>query len=138
MRFRVLSVWSIIATLVVCPLACMTKEACGSPTAAAAHAGVVHSCCDRCAPSPPHRDPADRDGCDQEGDCLCHGAVLSAPPWSVLAGQVSLPFLLGPVPDAANESFLIPARWPADHRPCHFAAADSGRQLRALFASFLL
>jgi hypothetical protein len=72
------------------------------------------------------------------GTCLCHGAVMDRPtaPPMPNAGIVSLLPPEGMLP--AGEWFFAADGLLPGQAACHFPAAESGREVRALVASFLL
>ena len=128
----------LIATLLLCPYTCLSHAAAGSWASATAG----RQTCDCCCPGPASEAGKDRP-CEPgsspvNGTCLCHGAVMDrhvAPPTLDQAFVAILPL------DAmllVRESFATQRDFPAEHVACHFAAAISGRDVRALMASLLL
>jgi hypothetical protein len=128
------------AVLLVCPYLCLSH----TPAGASSTCGPRSVCCDCCSRSAPQQNQGDRDRPNQSdsrkgsGTCLCHGAVIDRHaempnPHQVVATYLQL--------DAAAPTDETSGR--DDHlstigAACHFPAAESGRELRALIASFLL
>jgi hypothetical protein len=72
------------------------------------------------------------------GTCLCHGAVMDRQVVSVDA-QHEIVTLVVPDADLSGSQLWAAGRDVlADRRACHFHAAESGREVRALIASLLL
>lgn len=135
---RTATIHVLVGTLVVCPYFCLPQAAANGT------ASLARDCQgDRCCPSPasvPNGDrPGDSDSRTQGGDCLCHGAVLQLPATPPSLDHGPAAFL--PVDNllaAAKSSVVGGTLFAAEHTACHFPAADSGRELRALIESLLL
>lgn len=138
MVVRIATVWVLMATLVVCPLACLGGSvATGAIPVLDTCCGAVDRCCAPSGSPSGDRGPCDRDPSEEGGSCLCHGAVLADHSsdaelhpvpvlWAIPALSASMTCRLSTV-DAAEHQHV-----------CHFANVDSGREVRALIESFLL
>jgi hypothetical protein len=138
MVVRVATVLFLIATLVVCPLACLGEAVAASVSPDVGSGFGVSEPCSCCAPTKDNqRTPSDPGPGQKSGSCLCHGAVLGdhsadselhpAPVfWAIPALSASMAFGRSAI-DA-----------PVEKHACHFANADSGREVRTLIESFVL
>jgi len=140
LALRVATVHFVVAVLLACPFACLAQAAASLPPwtwTLASDSGC--DCCSRSIPRDSHKCPGKpADSRQGSGTCLCHGAVMDRPavppdPGHEVVGFVPLDTVLvvrGPL--AIERSFFT------GRTPCHFPAADSGREVRALIASLLL
>jgi hypothetical protein len=137
---RVTTAWILMATLLLCPGACLGEAVAAHRSPDVGRDFGATDTCSCCAPSrSTHSQPAPGDpGPGQKGgNCLCHGAVVadhsSDVDFQPLAGFwviLSLPTARGDALSAFDAS--------AAKHACHFANVDSGREVRALIESFLL
>ena len=128
----------LIAVLMACPYPCLMG-------AAASMGGPATGSCqahDSCCPSSGSKTSKDRPSapvsCPESGTCLCHGAVMDrhvAPPTPDCEIVTFLPMDAVPLVGAVS---AIEQGFSTEQAACHFAAADSGRAVRALIASLLL
>jgi hypothetical protein len=135
------TVYVTIGTLLLCPYLCLGQVAAVYKTST----GVACDCQDDdcCCPMPASDSdgnrPSDSDSRTQGGTCLCHGAILQSPvaPPSLDCGPVTFS-LAGDLSAAAGPSLRGDGLLAVDRAVCHFPAADSGREVRALIDSLLL
>jgi hypothetical protein len=134
---RRVTVYLLVVAVLACPYPCLARAAGGQ-------ASAIGECrdADSCCPGP--RSATGRNQSGQpialpgSGTCLCHGAVADRP-------------VAPPDPDAGIAAFLpsdvlfAGCEPPAFERglctelaASHFPTANSGREVRALIASFLL
>ena len=134
------TIYVVMGTLLLCPYSCL-----GRITAVAETANVAHDCRgdDCCGPLPGSESGGNRpnpsDSGSQCGTCLCHGAVLQSPTIppaydNELTAILPVDVLLA----LTNSSILADSLFAVEHTVCHFPAADSGREVRALIESLLL
>lgn len=135
---RLAVVHLVAAVLVVCPYVCLWGPARGTNVSSARGSRFACSCCSRCAPANGKDGPAKPDSGKMSGTCLCHGAVVGrhvAPPdpghevLGVVAQDAAR--LISDLPIAQRNAL-------GERASCHFPAAETGREVRALIASFLL
>ena len=136
---RTATIYVLAGTMLFCPYVCL-------PEAAAKESACRVCDCrmeDHYCPSPasgPNGDRPDNSGSKtQGGDCLCHGAVLQSPPNPPsldIAFATLLP--IGDLLAVAKSSVCGCNLFAVEHAVCHFPAADSGREVRALIESLLL
>jgi hypothetical protein len=138
MIVRIATVWVLLATLVVCPFACLAESASAVAAVEVGHGcEVVDRCCAPCNTPAGDRDPGDRERSEQGGDCLCHGAVVAD--HASASERLPVPvFWDRQTPPASTGRALSVVDAAAENHACHFPNADSGRALRALIESFLL
>lgn len=140
MKPRSVTAYLLVATLLACPLPCLSHAAACAAGMCSGEASCGRQ--DTCCPGPESSSGKDRPGeSDSRGDngtCLCHGAVKERPtiPPAPDNWVVSLP----PSERAQCVGELLSAQscQPTERSACLFAFADSGRQLRALIESLLL
>jgi hypothetical protein len=138
MVVRVTTTWSVIAALLLCPLACMRPAvATCAAQAAGQHQRVTDTCCAPAKCPDGDHDPGDRKPVQQGGNCLCHGALVADQSPASELQPVPVFWMLQELPTSsgARGSALDVA---AEKHACHFASVDSGREVRALIESFLL
>jgi hypothetical protein len=137
--FRAATVFLLVAVLLACPYSCLVRAAVSLADPATEEPCEAD---DGCCGSPGSESGKDHTGtpasCPQVGTCLCHGAVIErhvAPPQPDCEIETLLPHdvVLAIGDAAAGERSCA-----AEPAACHFAAADSGRAVRALIASLLL
>jgi hypothetical protein len=130
------------AILLVCPYLCLSNAATGTD---ASSTRVHHSAgCDCCSRSVP-QDSQDSENCPDQpdsrqgsGTCLCHGAVMDrhiemfTPDHAVVVCLPSGALVLAAEPFGQDDQLVT------QRAACHFPAAESGREVRALIASLLL
>jgi hypothetical protein len=127
------------AILLVCPYLCLSNATTGNSTRGH-HLGGC-DCCSRSVPqdSQDSKDcPGQPDSRQGSGTCLCHGAVMDR--------HVEMPnpdhaVVMCLAPDAmvlVGEPFGLDNGLSTERAACHFPAAESGREVRALIASLLL
>ena len=138
MVVRIATVWVLVATLGVCPFACLAESVAALTASKVEHGSGAADCC--CAPSGTpagDRGPGDRDPSEKGGSCLCHGAVMAdhAPDSELHPAPV---FWTIPARSASMAFGLSTVGAPAERHACHFANVESGREVRALIESFLL
>lgn len=129
-----------IGTLLFCPYSCLGKAAVAVETTSPYRDCRGGDCC---CPSPMSdlgkERPSDSDSGRPYGACLCHGAVLQAP--TIVpdfdAGHVTFVAVDNLLP-ATQSSFWADGLLAVERTACHFPAADSGREVRALIESLLL
>ena len=132
------TIYVVIGTLLLCPYTCL-----GLTAAVAETVDCVRDCPDDdcCSPTPASDSGKDRpsNSSRQGGNCLCHGAVLQSP--AILPGIdagpvafVAIDYLLA----VTRSSIFSDSLFAVEHTICHFPAADSGREVRALIESLLL
>ncbi|OHB79694.1 MAG: hypothetical protein A2W31_13380 [Planctomycetes bacterium RBG_16_64_10] len=138
MVIRVATVWILIATLILCPFACLAESVAAIAAPEVRHGcGVADRCCALPCCSTDERDPGDRERGGRGGDCLCRGAVITD--HASASELLPVPVFWGlQAPPASTACALSTVDGPADKHGCHFANADSGREVRALIESFLL
>ena len=136
--YRRATIYVVIGTLLLCPYTCL-----GRAVAVAETADCVRDCPDDdcCSPTPTPDSGKDRpsDSSGQGGSCLCHGAVLQSP--AILPGVDAGPAVFVAVDDLlalTRSSIFADSLFAVEHTICHFPAADSGREVRALIESLLL
>jgi hypothetical protein len=130
------------AVLLACPYLCLANTAAG--TSASRGRGFCSSCCKCCSRSAPQNSQNRRHGPGQPDStrgsrtCLCHGAVMirhaemPGPDHALATCPAPDAMLLDATQLALRNDF-------SDKRAaCHFPAAESGREVRALIASLLL
>lgn len=137
---RAATVCLLVAVLLACPLPCLSRAA-ASVRGCGGHSQGQDACCqDACCPRPESGEdrPCERDSRSGSGMCLCHGAVMDRPttPPSPDGGLVSVLPLDAML--CAGESFFVEDRILTGRAACHFPAAESGREVRALIESLLL
>ena len=134
------TVFIIIGTLLFCPYTCLGRAAAATETDSLAHDCRGDDCCGSLPGSGAGGDrPKPSHSGAQGGSCLCHGAVLQSP--AIMPGVDAGPVAFVAVDDllAMTRSSIFPySLFAVEHTICHFPAADSGREVRALIASFLL
>jgi hypothetical protein len=139
--FRVATIHAVVGVLLACPFVCLSHAAAAAAGAQASAAVGGQSGCDCCSGSCPggSKDcPGKPDSRQGGGTCLCHGAVMDRHVVSPDPGLAVVTFLL---PDAMlqrGEPLTIEQGFLTERVSCHFPAADSGREVRALIASLLL
>ena len=138
MVVRIATNWVLIATLVVCPFACLGGSVAAMTTPEVGHGcGASDRCCALSGSPTGDRGPCDRDPSDEGGSCLCHGAVMAdhSPDSELHPAPVlwTIPAL-----SASMACGLSTVGAPAEKHVCHFANVDSRREVRALIESFLL
>jgi hypothetical protein len=132
------TIYVVIGTLLFCPYTCLGRSAAVAKTVDSVRDCSDDDCCSPAPASDSGKDHPSNSG-RQGGTCLCHGAVLQSP--AILPGVDA-----GPVTFVAIDALLALTRssifadrlFAAEHTICHFPAADSGREVRALIASLLL
>ena len=138
MVFRSGAVYLLVAVLLACPYPCLLRATAYMEASAIGTCRANDSCC----PSPGSKTGKDHPSapvsCPEGGTCLCHGAVMDRHvemPNPDHAVVTSLP------PDAmvlVGEPFHLDNGFSTERTACHFPAAESGREVRALIASLLL
>jgi hypothetical protein len=140
--FGTATVHLLAVILLTCPYLCLSNVAAG--TGASSTRGHCSGGCDCCSHSAPQDSQDSKDCPDQpdsrqgSGTCLCHGAVMDR--------HIEMPDLGHAVvtclaPDAmvlVGEPFGLDNGFSTERAACHFPAAESGREVRALIASLLL
>jgi hypothetical protein len=140
---RVVTVHTQVVVLLGCPFVCLSHVAAAAPAGTSLAVLTIgsQSGCDCCSgPCPGDRNgcPAKPDSRQGGGTCLCHGAVVDRQVVSPDPGHAVVTFLpLDAIPQR-GEPFTIERGFPTERVSCHFPAADSGREVRALIASLLL
>ena len=132
------TIYVVIGTLLLCPYTCLGRAA-----AVAATVDSVRDCPDDdcCSPTPTPDSGKDRpnDSGRQGGSCLCHGAVLQSP--AIFPDVDASPVAFMVADDllaVTRSSIFADSLFAVEHTICHFPAADSGREVRALIESLLL
>ena len=137
---RAATVYVLVGTLLFCPYLCLPRAAAKEPGRHACDGLIEDHCCPSPSPSSgPNGDrPGDSGSKAQGGNCLCHGAVLQSPT-TLPSLDIAFAALL-PIGDlaVAKSSVCGGNFFAVEQTVCHFPAADSGREVRALIASFLL
>lgn len=135
---HVATAWILIATLVVCPFACLGESVATFAASEAGHGcGTVDRCCAPSGSPTGDRGPGERDPREKGGSCLCHGAVMADYSSDSEFQPVSVLWAI-PALSASTRCGLSTVEAPAEKHACHFANVDSGREVRALIESFLL
>ena len=139
MAFRsTATIYLLVGTLLFCPYLCLPRAA-ANGTASLARDYQGDCCCPSPASGPNGDRPGNSGSKTQGGNCLCHGAVLQSPTISPSLDIALAAFL--PIGDllAVAKSFVCGGDlFAVEHTVCHFPAADSGREVRALIESLLL
>jgi hypothetical protein len=139
MALRAAIVYLLTAILLACPYFCLSNAGAGSGRSSirSENSGGC-KCCSHPAPQDSKDRPSQPDSRKGSGTCLCHGAVVNQ--------HVEMPNLDEAVVAYLSLDSLLPAPQPfaiersslSDLAACHFPAADSGREVRALIESLLL
>jgi hypothetical protein len=125
------------AVLLVCPYLCLSNAATGACSTRGKRPGGC-ACCSRSVPQDSKDCPNQPDSRQGNGTCLCHGAVMDRivqmpnPDHEFARG---LPSDIG-VP--VGRPFRLDNGFCTERAACHFPAAESAREVRALIASLLL
>lgn len=135
------TIYVVIGTLLLCPYTCLGRAAAAAESLDCACNSPHDDCCDCCSPTPASHSGQNRpsDSSRQGGNCLCHGAVLQSP--AIVPGVDAGPMMFvtaADLPIATQSSIFVDGLFAVERSACHFAAADSGRAVRALISSFLL
>jgi len=136
---RTATIYVIVGTLLFCPYICFIQAGAIQGTSCCVRDNRVSDCC---CPSPASEPGKDRPSNPETegGTCLCHGAVLQSP--TTLPSLDIMPTVFLPSDDllstAKSSSVLGDDLFAVEHAVCHFPAADSGREVRALIESLLL
>lgn len=135
---RMATIYVLVGTMLFCPYLCL-PQATANGTAGLACECQGDRCCPSPATAPSGEQPDDSGSKTQGGNCLCHGAVLQSPtslPSLDIAFSALLP--IGDLLAEAKSSVCGGNLFALAHTVCHFPAADSGREVRALIESLLL
>ena len=135
---RIATAWILMATLVLCPLACLGEAVAAHWSPDVGRGLGVSGPCSCCAPSTDtQRTPGDPGPGQKGGNCLCHGAVVADHSSDVELQSHAVFWVIPWLPTAsADAPSAIEAS--AEKLACHFPNVDSGREVRALIESFLL
>ena len=137
--YRTATIYTVIVALLFCPYICFIRAGAIQGASCRVRANRVCHCC---SPSPTSEPGKDRpnNSKTEGGNCLCHGAVLQSP--TILPSLDIIPTVFMPGDDllstAKSSSVLGDDLFAVEHAVCHFPAADSGREVRALIESLLL
>jgi hypothetical protein len=124
--------------MLFCPYLCLPQARANGTAALACECREDH-CCPSPTSVPGGNESDDSGSTAQGGDCLCHGAVLLSPPTPPSLDVALAVFLpIGDLRTVARSSVRGGNVGAVEHMVCHFAAATSGRAVRALIESFLL
>jgi hypothetical protein len=138
LTFRTAIVHVLVVILLACPFICLSGAAAGRHVAPSLQKQPGCSCCSQSTPSKGKNDPGKPSSRQEGGTCLCHGAVMDRhvvmpdANHEIITSIVLDDIHLAPQPLAFGCNFFT------DHIACHFPVAESGKEVRALIASFLI
>ena len=130
------------AILLVCPYLCLSNAAAG--TATCSTRGYPSGGCDCCSRAVPRDSQGSKDCPEQpdsrqgSGTCLCHGAVVDRHVETPNPDHAIVTCLTPDVAALVVDPFGLDERFSNERSACHFPAAESGREVRALIVSLLL
>ena len=127
------------AILLACPYLCLSNASVLSAMS------FMHTtppmgcdCCSRPIPQDSKDCPSQPDSRQGSGTCLCHGAVMDQHVEMPNLDQAVVTFLSLDATLLIQGPFAIERGSLSETAACHFPAADSGREVRALIESLLL
>jgi hypothetical protein len=129
----------LVVVLLGCPYFCLSSPMAvgGTPAAGERKCSPCGCCCQPASQGGEER-PSQPDSCTEIGTCLCHGAVMDRHVDVPNPEQTLVTFLQEEAGTQAWASPAVELGTPATRSACHFPAADSGREVRALIASLLI
>ncbi len=133
------TVYLLVATLLACPYFCLANVTAvtGASLLRDQHTGS-YDCCSRPDPLDSKHRPGQPESRQGSGMCLCHGAVMDRHVETPDLQEALVTFL---PPDAGvlvRQLLTVERGFSTEQAACHFPAADSGREVRALIESLLL
>lgn len=130
------TIYLVMGTMLLCPYRCLAQAAAVPGTAPPA--GCCRGCRSSTSESCNDR-PRESNSGIQGGTCLCQGAVLQSPAAPPSHDNGLAAFVpVDALPALARSSILAGSLFAVEHTVCHFPAANSGREVRALIESLLL
>lgn len=130
LTLRRATAYLLVATVLFCPFPCLVEAAGGSGCAAHATCDVQLGCCP--APQNDHEPVPCQP--QEGGNCLCHGAVMEQNSAMPALALQPLPLFMGDIV-LPSEAITVCGTPRAEVSACDFAAASSGRMIRALIES---